>query len=136
AIERLKNVRDFERNRSQPFYGVDYMRELAATKIGLSFWGAGDDTLRYWEIACAGSLLVTQKPRSPVPDNFIHRQEAVFVQDDLSDLVECVDYYCDHDGEREKIAAAGREKFLRHHTTVARARYVLDALKERKLFSP
>jgi spore maturation protein CgeB len=91
--------------------------------------------LRYWEIPCTGSLLLAQKPRGPVPDNFVHGHEAVFVQDDLSDLVEQVNYYCDHDEEREKIAAAGRQKFLQHHTTVARARYVLDALKERRLFS-
>jgi hypothetical protein len=135
AIQLLKNVRDFERNRSQAFRGADYLRELAATKVGLSFWGAGDDTLRYWEIPCTGSLLLAQKPRGPVPDNFVHGHEAVFVQDDLSDLVEQVNYYCDHDEEREKIAAAGRQKFLQHHTTVARARYVLDALKERRLFS-
>lgn len=136
AVSKLKNVRDFERNGSLMFYGQDYIRELAATKVCLSFWGNGDDTLRYWEIPCAGSLLLAQKPRCPVPDNFIHRQEAVFVQDDLSDLVELVNYYCDHDQEREAIARAGLEKFSRCHTTTARARYFLDSLSGRKLFQP
>ena len=136
AIQQLKNVRDFESNRNLKFFGRDYMRELAATKIGLSFWGNGDDTLRYWEIACAGTLLLAQKPRQPVPDNFVAGQEAVFVQDDLSDLVEQVNYYCDHDDAREKIALAGRNKFLKCHTTAARARYFLDALRERGLYQP
>jgi hypothetical protein len=136
AIRQLKEVRDFGRNRNLQFWGGDYLRELAATKVCLSFWGSGDDTLRYWEIPCAGSLLMAQKPRSPVPDNFVDRQEAVLVQDDLSDLVERVNYYCDHDDEREKIARAGRNKFLKCHTTVARARYFLDALCERELFNP
>jgi hypothetical protein len=136
AINLLKNVRDFERNRNLQFRGDDYMRELAATKIGLSFWGAGDDTLRYWEISCAGSLLLAQRPRSPVPDNFIHQQEAVFLQDDLSDLVEKVNYFCDHDEEREKIAQAGHNKFLKYHTTIARARYFLDSLSGRNYFKP
>jgi hypothetical protein len=130
----LQGIRDFERNRRLQFRGLDYLREMAATKVCLSFWGGGDDTLRYWEIPCVGSLLLAQKPRSPVPDNFIHGQEAVFVQDDLSDLVERVNYYCDHDDEREKIARAGRNIFLRCHTTIARARYFLDALAKRNLF--
>ena len=136
AVQKLKYVRGFERNRSLTFHGHDYLRELATTKICLSFWGAGDDTLRYWEIACAGSLLMAQKPRSPIPDNFIDRQEAVFIQDDLSNLIEQIDYYCDHDDEREQIARAGRSKFLKSHTTVARARYFLTALREHNLFKP
>ena len=134
TFHKLKNVRDFERNRNLNFRSHDYMRELAATKICLSFWGAGDDTLRYWEIACAGSLLMAQKPRSPVSDNFIDRQEAVFIQDDLSNLIEQINHYCDHDDEREKIAQAGRNKFLKCHTTTARARYFLAALRERNLY--
>ncbi|HEX5399121.1 MAG TPA: glycosyltransferase [Verrucomicrobiae bacterium] len=134
AIEKLKNVRDFARNRSVEFRGEDFMCELAATKVCLSFWGAGDDTMRYWEIPCAGSLLMAQKPRSPIPDNFIDRREAVFVRDDLSDLIDLVNYYCDHDDEREEIARAGRKRFLKCHTTRARAKYFLDALHERNLY--
>jgi hypothetical protein len=135
AIHKLKGVRDFERNRSSIFRNQDYLRELATTKVCLSFWGCGDDTLRYWEIACVGSMLLAQKPRSPVLNNFIHLQEAVFAQDDLANLVAQVNYYCEHDDEREKIACAGRNKFLKCHTTTARARYFLDSLNDRKLFS-
>ncbi len=138
AIRMLRGVRDFAAaGGCDPVPGVrgqEYLRELAATKVCLSFWGAGDDTLRYWEIACVGSLLLAQRPRMPVPDNFIDRKEAVFVQDDLTDLVELLNYYCDHDAEREAIAAAGRAKFLRCHTTSARARYFLNRLAGRKLF--
>jgi hypothetical protein len=138
AKERLRGVRDFGTTGCIPYpllSGQDYLRELASTKVCLSFWGAGDDTLRYWEIACVGSLLLAQKPRIPVPDNFSHRQEAVFMQDDLSDLPELINYYCDHDDEREAIARAGRAKLLQRHTTTARARYFLNALAERGLFN-
>src|SRR6266542_3913714 len=132
TIRMLRGVRDFAAaGGCDPVPGVrgqEYLRELAATKVCLSFWGAGDDTLRYWEIACVGSLLLAQRPRMPVPDNFIDRREAVFMQDDLTDLVELLNYYCDHDAEREAIAAAGRAKFLRCHTTSARARYFLNRL--------
>jgi hypothetical protein len=136
AIGKLRGIRDFECNSSLQFHDRDYLRELAATKVCLSFWGGGDDTLRYWEIPCVGTLLVAQKPRSPVPNNFIHHKEAIFVQDDLSDLVEQVNYYCDHDDERGKIAQAGRNKLLQYHTTTARAQYFLNSLNERKLFQP
>lgn len=136
AVEKLKTVRDFARNRTVEFRGEEFMRALAATKVCLGFWGAGDDTMRYWEIPCAGSFLLAQKPRPPIPDNFIDRREAVFVRDDLSDLVELANHYCDHDDEREAIARAGREKFLKCHTTRARAKYFLEALRDRHLFQP
>lgn len=32
------------------------------------------------------------------------------------ECMQCIDYYCEHDEQRQQIALAGREKVLVHHT--------------------
>jgi hypothetical protein len=107
----------------------EYYRVLARSKVAVSIRGGGFDTLRYWEIAASGTLLLSETPDIEIPHNFEHRRHAVFCRSDLSDLQELIRYYVARDEERERIARAGREHVLKFHTCERRAEYFLDVCR-------
>ncbi len=115
--------------RNYPRKGDFYLQELAACKIVLNFRGGGWDTLRYWEVPAVGSLLVSQKPGIRIPHDFVPDVSAIYIKDDLSDLIERCDYYLRHDSLREKIATAGRQHLMQFHTDIARADDLLHHLR-------
>jgi len=110
--------------------GLDYFRAVNQSQIALSFCGEGFDTLRYWEIPASSTLLISEKPTIQIPNNFMDRSHAVFCKNDLSDLLPLIDYYLEHEQEAREIAENGRKHFLKHHTHIQRAKYLLYILRE------
>jgi hypothetical protein len=102
----------------------EYMRIMASSRIGVSVQGLGYDTYRYWEIPYAGALLLAETPQIVIPGNFAPDHEAVFAP--LTRLVARARQLLETD--TTTIAARGRERLLREHTTVQRAQSVLDRL--------
>jgi hypothetical protein len=103
----------------------EYMRLLSRSRIGVSVRGLGYDTYRYWEIPFAGALLLAETPHTVIPDNFVDGQEAVFapierLADRARELLE---------EDTRELAAAGRRKLLASHTSVQRARTVLQRIE-------
>jgi hypothetical protein len=110
----------------------EYMRLLSSSRICFSVRGLGYDTYRYWEIPYVGSLVLSEPPRTVIPNNFIDDVEAVFAPP--ARLVETGIRLLERD--TQQIADAGRAKVLKHHTSVQRAEAVLarlDALRGRAL---
>ena len=109
--------------------GDFYLEELQRCKVVLNFRGGGWDTLRYWEVPALGTFMISGKPGFEIPNNFIDGESIVYCQDDLSDLVEKIDYYLNHESEREEIAKKSREHLLKYHTDKARAEYILERVR-------
>lgn len=109
-----------------------YMEILARSRIGISVRGLGHDTFRYWEVPAAGALLLAEKPRTVIPENFVEGKEAVFAP--VERLVSLVPELLRTD--IGAIAQAGRGRLLESHTSVHRARTVLDALAELGVSGP
>lgn len=106
---------------------ADYRRRLAATQCGLALnQGGGSDTNRYWETVAAGCVLVTDRPRHVIPNDFEDGTEAC-VYTSVDEAVEQVRLLASDPDRRLQIANAGLTKLRAHHTTGARARTVLDA---------
>ena len=101
-----------------------YMAVLAASRIGLAVRGLGYDTFRYWELPAAGALLLAETPRTVIPGNFAAGREAVFTR--LRRLVARIPKLLA--GDTESIARAGHARLLAAHTSIHRARTVLDAI--------
>lgn len=108
---------------------ADYARELAASRIGVSLFGKGFDTVRYWELPAHGCLLLSQRLPIVVPHNFVDGESAVYFES-IKDLDEKLDFYLAHPDEAERIARAGEARFLKHHTSEARARQFLHHVHE------
>lgn len=114
--------------RNYSLRGENYFRALNRTKIALSFRGEGFDTLRFWEIPTAGTLLLSEKPLIEIPNCFEDKKQAVFCKNDLSDMISLIDYYLTHENEAKGIAAEGQKHLLKFHTHIRRAEYILDIL--------
>lgn len=103
-----------------------YYREIAASKIAVALRGGGwTASPRYFEIAGLGTMVLSDRPETLIPDNFADRRQAVFCKPDLSDLDTLLRYYTRHDAEREAIAAEGYAHLLKYHTCERRADYFL-----------
>lgn len=109
-----------------------YAVEMISSQIGLSFFGFGFDTVRYWEIPAHGCMLLAERPPIEIPENFKDGESAVFF-DDLPELSKKLEYYLAHPSEVQRIAEAGHRLLLRHHTGKARAEQML-ARVEASLF--
>lgn len=103
----------------------DYAQRLLSARIGLSCFGFGFDTVRYWELPAYGCMLLSEEPPIHIPHNFTHEENAVFFQD-LTDLEEKVQHYLKNPQEADHIAKAGYHHLKQHHTASARARQLLN----------
>lgn len=103
-----------------------YHQLLRRSKMALSIRGGGFDTLRYWEIVAAKTVLVSERPDISIPNNFEHGTHALFCKPDLSDLLNLVRAYARDDAALAAMAAKAHEHLLRYHTCERRAEYVLD----------
>ncbi len=131
AVERLRTkmlqdgpaLETHRQNKQQP---EEYYREIAASKIAVALRGGGRTaSLRYFEIAGLGAMLLSDRPETLVPNEFEDRRHAVFCRPDLRDLEELVRYYLREEKEREAIVAEGRAHVLKYHACERRAEYFL-----------
>ncbi len=113
--------------------GLNYLKELSASKIACNFRGGGWDTLRYWEIPGVNAFMLSQHPGIVIPNNFAHGEHVAFCKDDLSDFIPMLDYYLKNEQEREEMAKAAHQHLLRFHTHLHRAEYFLQTIQERKI---
>lgn len=104
-----------------------YRDRLRSSMIGLSFFGVGFDTVRYWEIPANGVMLLAERPPIIIPHNFEDGISAVFFET-MPELESKLDYYLKHPDEAARIAKNGYAHYLKHHTTTARARYFLSTI--------
>jgi hypothetical protein len=106
----------------------EYRQAIATARVGLSFFGFGYDTVRYWELPAHGVMLLAERPPLRIPHNFVDGESALFF-DDLPELEERLAYVFAHPRECAEIAQAGAAHFLKHHTASARARQFLGRLE-------
>lgn len=108
---------------------IDYMNVLSKSRISISCRGAGFDTYRYWEIPYSGSLLFSERLPIIIPKNFTDGANAVFFSD-LKELKNKLDFYLDKD--LTEITESGRNHLLRHHTSINRARRLINVMESKK----
>jgi hypothetical protein len=106
-----------------------YADQIANARIGLSFFGFGYDTVRYWELPAHGCMLLSERVPICIPNNFVHGETAVFF-DDLQELEQHLAYYLERPDEVAQIAKAGRAHLKQHHTGAARAKELLARMQQ------
>jgi len=105
---------------------MNYFMALKSSKMCIDFSLSGSNYLnvkeKTFEITGVGSLLLCNQ-FSEMRLYYKYDKECVgFVNE--KDLREKVDYYLEHEDEREEIAKAGRKRFLKDHTWEKRLKYV------------
>jgi glycosyltransferase involved in cell wall biosynthesis len=120
-----------DRTPIRPIPVEEYVKSLAATKIGLCFlskWNRNRSAGRTFEIPAVGRFLLAER----TPDHlsyFEEGKEAEFFSS-AKELVEKAKYYLDHEDEREAIARAGHERCVRSgYTHQDRVKQTLEAIR-------
>ena len=118
--------------RGGPVYGDFYAELIAASRINLGLLServagasSGDlVTARTVEIPACGGFLLHQRT-AELADMFDEdREVACFGSPE--ELVEKVEYYLDHEAERQGIARAGHRRCLRDHAASQQARVIVE----------
>lgn len=89
----------------------------SSSRIVVNIAVKDDLNMRFFEGLCSGSLLMTDSIVNSGMDALLREDDRPFctLYRDLDDLLQKIDYYLDHDAERELIAVRGRE-FSAAHT--------------------
>lgn len=113
-----------------PYTPEEYSAVLEKQLIGLSLFGNGFDTVRYWELPAHGVMLLSERSPLVIPHDFEDGKHAVFY-DHAAELKEKLTHYLAHPEEAVAIAQAGHAHFLEYHTATARARQFLGQIQAR-----
>ncbi len=110
----------------KPVFGIEMYRILRNYGIVLNNHGdvAGQfaGNIRLFEATGTGSCLLTDDKRNM--DELFVRDNEVVVYNSVNECVDKLRWLLDHETERKRIAAAGREKTLSVHTVENRCRII------------
>lgn len=112
-------------------WGRSMFQVLYNSKITINHHGSIPpyaNNMRLYEATGAGALLITDWKKN-ITDMFEPDKEIVAYRtpDECAELVQ---YYLDHDEEREKIARAGQERTLRDHTYFQRMKELIEIIEK------
>jgi len=113
--------------RSLKYEYSEYLVMQAKTKIGLAPPGIGEFTFRQIELMAMGRPCLITKPNLvPMADG---RGCWIEIEQDLSDFVDKVNYYLEHDEEREKIALKGQKFYEKYYSPRGQALHILEIVE-------
>lgn len=108
----------------------EYIARLRRSKLAIAPRGFGQDTARRWEIPMTGALMVQERlsllEEEPLQDG-VH---AAIYDPNGSDVEKKIRAYLASDDTRARVASQGRAYVLERHTNAARARRMLDYVKD------
>lgn len=104
----------------------DYLKMMASAKINIVARGHGLDTVRRFEMPTFSGLVLADKLPLITPNDYEDKKHVVYFKNDLSDLIDKIIYYLEHDEERKKIGEAGRKHTFMYHTSIRRVEYLLS----------
>jgi len=103
-----------------------YQRSRVVVNLGRDDFRQ-DANMRVYEVMASGALLITSAPTELTSLGFREGTHFVAYRNEAG-LIPAIRYYLDHEDERSKIAATGREKTLREDTYDCRAARLLQVL--------
>jgi len=109
----------------------EYLRVMARSKIGVNVRGYGYDTVRFWETGTL-SLLVAD-PLPLIYANPYNDRETIRKFTDHTNVVQVINELLENQDELLAMRSRCIQHTLTYHTNEARARFLVDLLKERGL---
>jgi len=111
--------------------GSFYLEELSKCKVAINLRGGGWDTMRYWELPAAGTLMISQQPKILIPNNFENGKHVIFCNDSLDDLLDKINFYLNNIALREEITNQAKLHLLKYHLNSCRAEYIVNIIKKK-----
>jgi len=106
-----------------------YLKILSQSLCAVSTYGMGFDTVRYWEIPYSGSVLISRRPKTLIPNNLKEGKHAFFF-DNLRELKQHVEHIIEDPDTALKIGKEARKFVIKFHSPEARARTIINALTQ------
>lgn len=116
-------------NISRLSYG-EYVDCLSRSKINIICRGHGMDTVRRFEAGAFSGAMLADKLPIITPDDFVDSESILYYNNDASDIITKINYLMENDSIRKSIGMEGRRHSQKHHTTKARAEYLINKVKE------
>ena len=114
----------------QPLSIQEYRDAMRQTKIGVNIFGAGVDTLRFWETMAHGAVLCSQDPtRQMVMRNAPEPHRHAIYFDSWNRMVEMCRMVVS-DRQRWQSMRAASDRLVKCHSTKMRARQLLGMFRE------
>lgn len=112
----------------------DAARKFAESKVCFNISMLDDLNMRTFEVMATGSFLLTNW--IPTIEEFFQDGTHLALYRSPEEMIDKAKYYIEHDSEREKIAQAGYEEVMKHHTIQHRVDRILqEHLNSRRLIS-
>jgi spore maturation protein CgeB/2-polyprenyl-3-methyl-5-hydroxy-6-metoxy-1,4-benzoquinol methylase/Flp pilus assembly protein TadD len=125
----INRIRErFPNSRIGRAWPEEMARTYAAAKIVLNISAACDLNMRVFEGMASGALLITDEADG-LEELFQDRKHLVIYRSD-DELIPLIEKYLADEGERGRIARAGQQCVLEHHTYRARMRHMTLLLTE------
>lgn len=102
---------------------------LKRSQISVNVPGVGYDCARYWEILAAGAMLYTQELDIVIPNPLVEDEHCVVFRNP-DEFIPKLKLLQSNPSRIVQIASAGYDHVLKHHTTRARAQYLLDCVSD------
>ncbi len=109
----------------------DLGRVYGSARVGLNRTIRNDICMRFFEVMCSGTMLLTNRTEGNGFLEFFSPGENLAVYESDDEVFDAIDYWLAHEDERERIAAAGKELVLGKHTYAHRAENMLRILRRR-----
>jgi len=106
-----------------------YLKIFSQSLCAVSTYGMGFDTVRYWEIPYSGSVLISRRPKTLIPNNLKEDKHAFFF-DNLRELKQHIEYIIEDPDTALKIGKEARKFVMKFHSPEARARTIINALTQ------
>jgi hypothetical protein len=103
-----------------------YLEEIAAAQICIDLPGNGDFCFRLIDYLAIGSCIIGIRPKNQLHVPLEDGKHIVYVEDDLSDLVDLCVHYLESPEEREALRKNSRDFFDRYLHPRQLAAYYLD----------
>ena len=128
-LELLQRVKDRFPNNCIGMQWPDQMAQTyAQSKIVVNAAIKSDVNMRVFEALASGALLITDEANG-LEDLFIDGKHLVIYHND-DDLLDLIEYFLEHDDERERIAAAGKALVYDRHTYDHRTKQLVRMVLE------
>lgn len=113
----------------QRYYRQEEIPKIySRTKIVLNLPAADDLNFRVFEAMSCGALLVTERIASGQEELFQEDVHYVAFNGE-KELFDKIEHYLEHEDQRLKIAQAGHEEVMQHHTLDLRLRTLLEKVR-------
>lgn len=105
---------------------------FSASRLALNNASYDDLNMRFFEVLCTGSLLLTNETRDSGQDVMFHDGEDIAVYHGDT-ICETARFYLENEELREQVAARGRQLVLNAHTYDHRVRDLIDVVLNGKI---